>query len=282
MQKTFIDILRDSVIAFRKSFWTVLGIYAAILAAGIICGFISAVSLGKQGIMLLSMMGATKTFDPNLLSGFLPQLITIGILGFLFLLFIYFVSFWTVLIIRNNFLIGQSLLKQSFKETFGKIFKLIFFGLIFLIGFVVFSVLLGILFKKLSLLFLFVLMFAIAPMLYTLFYGILCREGNFWEVVNDSWHLGMTNWFRIMGYFILFIICAIIVFSAGMFVSFYLMRGNVIVSQIFNIIFQYAYSLFGTCFATVFFLDLADIGLTETEEIDISTVEMQPEILQEK
>jgi len=275
MNKSFPEILTESFLVLRKSFLSILGLYIGMLLVGLIGGILSALVLGRQA-MLLPMMVQTGNFDPELLSQFAPQLITIGVFFFLMMICFYFIGFWMILITRNNALIGQSLLKQSFFEMLRKTPKLILLGILLSVFFVVIIGVLALLFKKIAVILIIPLMIFCMPLLYMISYGMVCGEGNFFEIISNGISLGIHKWFRIVGYALLFVLCFFLFILVVTFLVYFITKVSNVAGAILNIVIQFVVSVFSYCFYTVFYLDLAEIKPQIIEEIDITTEPQTP------
>ena len=275
MKKGFSEILTESFSVLKQSFLSILGLYIGMIVLSVGSGIVSALLLGRQAMFLLPMMKGGN-FDVSVLSQFVPQLIIIAILMIILTLSIYLIAFWMILIIRNNALIGQSFFKQSFFETLRKIPKLILLGILLAIFFIVVIGGLVVLFKKMAIIFLLPLLIFCMPLMFMVSYGVICKEGKFFEIISEGISLGMKNWFRIVGYVILFSIGFLILFLVLAFVVSSIAKTSVIAGAICNFLLQFIITLFSYCFYTVFYLDLAEIRPRVIEEIDVSTESETP------
>ncbi|MBO4707735.1 MAG: hypothetical protein J5594_04170 [Elusimicrobiaceae bacterium] len=284
MEKSFGEILTESFTTFKKSFLPALGIQAVLLGV-IIIFVIFAVIVA----MLTAGIGSAKSMQ-NIqnISDFLTVGIPFLIEFVLFFCTIFFVSYlmqsWVILVIRNNVLVSKSFFKESFFETVRKFFKVVFFFLL-VVGFLALvvaviaflSYLLGSKYILLLLLLLLPLGIILGPSLMMAFYGVLCREGKFWDIISEAFSLGFAKWGKIFCYNFLFsasciFIMFLIAFGIGNFDG--TMFGRLL-GAIFPI-FQFCMTLFMQCFYTIFYLDLAGIkpqqteNLTETNQINQS------------
>ncbi|MBO7605260.1 MAG: hypothetical protein J6S61_02170 [Elusimicrobiaceae bacterium] len=160
-------------------------------------------------------------------------------------------------------------------ESFRKIWKILGFGIILGVSVIFISIVLAMLLGKSFLLILIPLFVFLGPVLFTANYNLLCKEGDFIELISDGISLGTHNWLRIFGYMALVVISAI---ALAIVVSLILILlqtvGNLtVLVKIISYIWQIVLSLFITCFYTVFYLDLAGIkpqteNLIETNQVN--------------
>ena len=158
-------------------------------------------------------------------------------------------------------MVGKSFFKETFFEAAGKIWKVIFAGILMGVVFMGIGLICSLVLGKYGILLLFPVTLVLAPSMFAVFYGVLCMEGNFWDIVSEAVALGFNRWGRIVGYFLLFIVCSFVI-------AFVCMGGVIYMTQAINMsvlggfivmIFELALILFSNCFATVFYLDLAGI-----------------------
>lgn len=273
--KGFFDLLRDSVDVSRKSALSILAIYIGMILLGILGGILSFFIMGRQVMFLLPML-QSGMFDPDILSQFAPQLAIISVMFILLMFFSFFVNFWIILVIRNNYLIGQSLLKISFFEMLRKTPKMIFLMILGAIFFGGISGIAAFLLGRMSIIVIIPFLIFCGPIFFVISYSVLCKEGNFWEIISEAVSLGLKNWFRIVGYAFLFIICLMIFLAVVMFIVYALTKVSTIVGQLFSALVQFVITVFSSCFYTLFYLDIADIALTQIEEINVSIEQPTP------
>ena len=273
--KSFFDLLRDSVDVSRKSALSILAIYIGMILLGILGGILSFFIIGRQVMFLLPML-QSGMFDPDILSQFAPQLAIISVMFILLMFFSFFVNFWIILVIRNNYLIGQSLLKISFFEMLRKTPKMIFLMILGAIFFGGISGIAAFLLGRMSIIVIIPFLIFCGPIFFVISYSVLCKEGNFWEIISEAVSLGLKNWFRIVGYAFLFIICLMIFLAVVMFIVYALTKVSTIVGQLFSALVQFVITVFSSCFYTLFYLDIADIAPTQIEEINVSIEQPTP------
>lgn len=273
--KGFFDLLRDSVDVSRKSALSILAIYIGMILLGILGGILSFFIMGRQVMFLLPML-QSGMFDPDILSQFAPQLAIISVMFILLMFFSFFVNFWIILVIRNNYLIGQSLLKISFFEMLRKTPKMIFLMILGAIFFGGISGIAAFLLGRMSIIVIIPFLIFCGPIFFVISYSVLCKEGNFWEIISEAVSLGLKNWFRIVGYAFLFIICLMIFLAVVMFIVYALTKVSTIVGQLFSALVQFVITVFSSCFYTLFYLDIADIAPTQIEEINVSIEQPTP------
>ena len=119
MNKSFTEIFADSLSAFKKSFFAALGIFGIFLCVAVIIGVIFALIVGQEVIRGIS--------NPAYIMAYLS---TFAILFFAFFILYYIFYCWVILIVRNNALVGKSFFKETFFEAAGKIWKVIFAGIL--------------------------------------------------------------------------------------------------------------------------------------------------------
>ena len=112
------------------------------------------------------------------------------------------------------------------------------------------------------------------PISFVVNYGILCKEGKLWDIVVDSFDLGYHNWGRVFGYSLLFGVILMVCLIVLGIISYFLMRSNGALYQIFRAIIQFLIQIFSICFFTAFYLDLA--GVVQDEK---QTIKVIPEIV---
>lgn len=273
--KSFFDLLRDSVDVSRKSALSILALYVGMILLGILGGILSFFIIGRQVMFLLPML-QSGMFDPDILSQFAPQLAIISVMFILLMFFSFFVNFWIILVIRNNYLIGQSLLKISFFEMLRKTPKMIFLMILGAIFFGGISGIAAFLLGRMSIIVIIPFLIFCGPIFFVISYSVLCKEGNFWEIISEAVSLGLKNWFRIVGYAFLFIICLMIFLAVVMFIVYALTKVSTIVGQLFSALVQFVITVFSSCFYTLFYLDIADIAPTQIEEINVSIEQPTP------
>ena len=273
--KSFFDLLRDSVDVSRKSALSILAIYIGMILLGILGGILSFFIIGRQVMFLLPML-QSGMFDPDILSQFAPQLAIISVMFILLMFFSFFVNFWIILVIRNNYLIVQSLLKISFFEMLRKTPKMIFLMILGAIFFGGISGIAAFLLGRMSIIVIIPFLIFCGPIFFVISYSVLCKEGNFWEIISEAVSLGLKNWFRIVGYAFLFIICLMIFLAVVMFIVYALTKVSTIVGQLFSALVQFVITVFSSCFYTLFYLDIADIAPTQIEEINVSIEQPTP------
>lgn len=259
MNKSFGEILTDSVSAFKKSFLAALGICGIFVGLIIVVGIIAALIVGPQMFSGIS--------NPSYIMAYLSSFAVL----FIALIILYYIFYcWIILVVRNNALVGKSFFKESFFEAARKFLKVLFTGFLMTIVFVTIGFICYLIASKYAIIIMIPLTIIVAPSMFTIFYGVLCREGAFWEVLTDSLGLGFERWFRVVGYMLLFMICYVIVgivLIGG--TSFLFIKLNLpSVNALFNMIFEFALIFFSLCFATVFYLDLAGIKPQEKVEIE--------------
>ncbi len=273
MNKSFSDILDISFSALRKSFLSILGLYVGTILFVFLGGVVSALFFGRKLAGLLPMLQSGH-LNSNTISAFIPQLIIIAGIIFIFILAFYFIGIWQILIVRNNILMGKGFLKQSFFETLKKAPKLIFFWILAMVVFLLVFGILIFLLKKISIIFIIPSIIFLGPISFVVYYGILCKEGKLWDIVVDSFDLGYHNWGRVFGYSLLFGVCIFVCLFVIGIISYFLMRANMALYQIFRAILQFIIQIFSICFFTAFYLDLAGIVRNEKQ-----TIKVIPEIV---
>lgn len=273
MKKSFSEIFAESISVFKKSAFSLLKICGVCLG-GVLLICLTLISImGKDFVLNMQ----NSEYMQNYLSTHPMTIVILLLLPVLYicLLVLFNIAFcWAVLVIRNNTLVEKSFLKEAFFEAVRKFWRvfggMLLIGVIcatlalleFVIPLVVFAqqskpalgaIIAVILFS--------VTMILISPSLFTAFYGILCLDGDFWETLKESICLGFRNWFRIMGYIILFAICYMVIFFAlTIGIALIFKSINLIaLGNIFTMILQLCLMAFSYCFYTIFYLDLAGI-----------------------
>lgn len=259
MRKGFTGIFKDSISIFRNSVWSVLGIYLGFVIVGILLGVIAALAVGRDVMVMLSMFST----DPSVINSMLPQL---GMLFVFFLLFIflaYIVGFWTIIVFKNNALLGKSFIKEAFFESCRKIWKVILWGLILAICFGLITLISALLLQRWAFIFLFPFMVFIMPLAYTVSFGIMCQEGGFGKILTQNFALGYKNWGYIFISVLLYMIAlfASIIIVGG--VQFLIVKviGLALLGSIIGAIFNFLLNTFTSCFFTVFYLNLSGMAL---------------------
>ena len=250
MEKSFGELLTDSISVFKKSFLATLAIVGMFLG---LCGVF--------GLMAVFIIGPQIISNINSIDKILPYLSTFLVI-FAVLFVLYYICYcWVLLVIRNNALVGKSFLKETFLEAIRKIWKLFLAGILMTLVFVIIGAIGFLIADKYVALIMLPLVLIITPALFTVFYGVLYREGGFWEIVTESFFLGFEKWFRIVGYMFLFMLCFMAVATTLMGVPSYLFRliDSQLAAVILNMLVQVVLMLFSFCFTTVFYLDLAGI-----------------------
>ena len=270
MEKSFGDILTDSFATFKKSFLPVLGIYAAIGGAIfvliIIVAIVTILTVGINGIQNAQNMHSIMKTAPFLVE-FILFFVAIVFIGYL-------MYACTMLVIRNNILVGKSFFKESFFEAMRKFFKTAFLFILIGVALALIFAVVASLSYFTSKYFLFLLLLLlplgiiVGPSLMMSFYGVLYREGNFWDIVSKSFSLGFANWGRIFGYSFLFACCYMgIIVAIALGISAFDGTGvEKLLGAIFSL-FQFCMSIFSYCFYTVFYLDLAGIKPQQSENL---------------
>lgn len=268
MEKSFGELLTDSITVFKKSFLAALGIAGMFLGLCAICGLLAIFIVGPQIISNI-----------NNINNMLPYLSSFLIFSSVLFVLYYICYCWVLLVIRNNALVGKSFLKETFFEAMRKIWKLFLAGILMTLVFVVIGAIGFLIADKYAVLIMFPLVLIITPALFIVFYGVLYREGGFWEIVIESFSLGFEKWFRVVGYMFLFMICFMAIAAAIMGIPSYLFRmiDLPIVAGILGMFLQMVLMLFSFCFTAVFYLDLA--GIRPLVEVN-SEQEVQEQITQ--
>ncbi len=268
--KGFGDLFRKAVLTFRKAFLSILGIYFGFALFFVICGAIAALAFGKDMITMLSLAST----NPELVSA-IPLKLVFAFGGFVFLMMLltYLMGFWGIIVFRNNALISQSLVKEAFFEACRKFWKVIVLSILLMFAFGAISILFAILLKKFALLILLPLTIFLMPMLYTMFFALICQEGSFKELVVEGFLLGYRNWLRVFGtsffYMIIFFAMVFVLGMGQIFIT--KVVGWVLLGSIVGFIVNFVFNTFTSCFFSVFYLDLAEIE--PTEEITVEQIE---------
>ena len=273
MDNTLGGVLRTAVHVFKKTFWQILGIYLGVYAVTFIVGLIASLLFGKN---LATIRQMNPDMVPGMLGSMLPKIILFFLLLFVVALLMFLVGISIVLIVRNNILVGKSFIKEAFFESFRKIWKILGFGVILGVAVIFISIVLAMLLGKSFLLILIPLFIFLGPLLFTANYNLLCKEGDFIELISDGISLGTHNWLIIFGYMALVVISviAITIVMLLVFIPLQMIGNLTILVKIISYAWQSVLSLFITCFYTVFYLDLAGIkpqteNLIETNQNQI-------------
>ena len=259
MEKSFTELVADSFSAFKKSFLASLGIAGIFIGFLIACGIIAALMVGRQAL-------SGSLSNPSYILAYIPVFGTM----FIIISFLYYVSFaWMVLVIRNNILVGQSFFKETFFEAVKKIFKIILLAILMFIVFIVIFFVCYMISPKFSPLLVVPFGLVLLPIVFTTSYGILCREGNFWDVISEGISLGFSRWFKIVWYAVCFLFCYVVIFFAVTYgvSSAFKVINLVTIGSIFTMIIQLCFMLFSYCFYTVFYLDLANVKPQQEIEV---------------
>lgn len=282
MEKSFGELLTDSFAVIKKSYIDLLKICGVFLGCGLLGLITMYLVMGKDFIMNMQNQAYVQNYFNTH-----PRYAIFVLLLSLFYFILTYVSYsWMALVVRNNILTDKSLLKEAFFESvkkFWRIFLAVFlmgaaYLIIFLIGILalifLFSkehAILGIIVFILSF---FAFLILILPSGFTIFTGVLCRNGKFWSIFWESLVLGFKKWFKIVGYMILiFLICGAIMGISAAFVSGILMALHLdILAIITYYIIQTIFGLFLFCFYTVFYLDIAGIKPQTEKLIDTNQV----------
>lgn len=268
MEKNFIEIFTDSLSVFKKSFLPSLGVLVVFLV------LIFILSLG-----FVFMFGVETFYN-------LRNTSAIPGIGFLLSVFVFAILMLVIqsamyggmiLVIRNNALVGKSFFQEAISEALRKLWKIILASFLMAIIFIVLYVLSIVLMMKvhifIGVIFLGLSFLALCPPMFTAFYGIVCREGNFWDVFSDTISLGFSKWLKIIGFLILLIVGIVIIsIIVGLFVGFLagVMHSDTI-AALFMGIFNLCIFFFSLCFCTVFYLDIAGIKPQKKVEMEEAT-----------
>jgi len=296
MEKTFDQIFRETFTVLKKSISGILKVF------GICFGGTVLVSLAAAAV--LGMAFVKNINDSDYIQGYLQTAsVSVGLfvmLAFLFLFVLYYISYCcTVLIIRNNALGYQESFKATFSKSFGKFFKalcavilmtVIYCLIIGVIGVVPFALSImkqNILVMILGIILSVIISIILIPPCYTGFYGILCQDGNFFSILNDSIRLGFKKWFKIFWYMLLLTIVCSIAMGISLGILIYVLRfinllitGNMfaftVQVRILVFAFEIIVGLFSLCYFTILYLDISGVKQPEVIMGPITPLENKP------
>lgn len=272
MQKNFWENFQYAFSTFRKSFWAILGTYfSLILVLGIFAAIV-ALTLGKDLAMLLGSL----YMDPSVAaSNMLPQLlIFLSLLVVLFVLF-YFIGLWIFIIIKNNAVVGRSLMIESFKEALRKMWKVLLWSIIICVCFVLGSTFSILLLRRFAVILIFPLTLLSLPFVFAGSFGMMYQEGGFGKILSESISLGGKKWGNILITYILYILLAVVflVVTGGIQVVI-TKYGLLTIGKIFGAIVSFLFQAFSYCFFTVYYLNIAEM-LPQNETVkEISQEEL--------
>jgi len=257
------EVMKQTVVTFRRCCLPVVGINIGLFILTFILIFITLIILGKDFISGL----AALSINPASVGDILPQLgIFFVSLLVIFALF-YFASVWLLLVIKNNALTGKSLFKSSFFEACRKIWKVLLWGIILFLAFLLVGTILGfILGKYFAFLFIPVVLVCV-PCIYTTSFGMMFLDGSFTSILSQSFTLGIKKWGRILiTYLASVIILFICLRLSGLVQSIWVKVGFATIGKLSNVVINMFVQAFAFCFFTVFYLNTAGVTAPSNEE----------------
>ena len=279
MERSCREIIEEFFMLIKKAYIPLLKIFGVFLGGGILSILTIYLVMGKD---FVSNMNNSAYVQIYLTAH--PKYGIFMMLIFFFLLLLTYVSYaWTILVVRNNILQDKSLLKEAFFESLKKSWKVILS--VILMGIAYFTVMSLVsvffvlsFFKQqnafLSIVIYILLMFGsivlIVPSVFTIFTGMLCRDGKFWTIFWESFLLGFKKWFKITIYMLGVSIAISTLTSVVVGILFsiiFLLFKSSSLTILLNIPF-YLSGFLSACFYTVLYLDLA--GITSHEEVKIT------------
>ena len=287
MEKSFGEIFKESFVVLKKSlpdFLKIIGI--CIFGSVLIIGAAIAV-LGMQFIKNFN----DAAFVQSYMSTSSASIGLFMLFAFLLLIALYYVGYcFTVLTVRNNYLEYKEPFKETFFKSFGKclrvflaaifigIFYFLIIGVTFGIPFIFFIVKQSIWPLVAGIVLTGIVSVIILPPFYTGFFGVLCRDEDFFSVLKESVRLGFQRWFKIVGYMALItLICSVPVgFLLGLIMYILKLAQLPILENIVVFAVQIAVGLFSTCFTTILYLDISGIRQPEVVMEPIQPLENKP------
>lgn len=285
MLNNFTEIFTESFQVLKKSINPVLKVLG-ICAGGVAIGTMAIlVSMGPQ---VFSAMGDSAQFQSYMEATSWVN----GLLALVFFLatslFCYVCYCWGILIIRNKTLGIEMPLKEVFSEAFRKFWKVLIACC--LLGFIIFIVMAAevtlpflLLSKDYAVFAVFLIiplimitMLLITPPCFAVFYGLLCREGNFFTILGESLRLGFKKWVIIVIFFVLITgICSIPVgMCMGTLMVLLAMANLAIVANVLYMIVNVAVGFLSACFFTVLYVNIS--GMKEQFSVQQMPAEQIP------
>ena len=211
--KGLVNLFKEAVYVFRKAFFSVLGIYVGFIVSIVVLGIIAALTFGKGMIATFSTAAANPA-AANVMPG---QLGLFVLFVFFFIFLTYLIGLWGILVFKNNALRGGSFIKEAFFEACRKFWKVLLLGIVLMFVFGLVMVVLSLLLKKMSILIILPLTIFLMPMLYTMFFALVCEDGKMIDVIKEGFLLGYRNWLRVFGTsFFYMIVFFALLFTIGM------------------------------------------------------------------
>ena len=265
MKNSIGKMLHEVFTTFRKSFLAIFCTYLCLIIIILLSGFLAAITFGREIATLIGTLYMNPGFA---IDSMMPQLIILLIVIFIIFALFYFVGLWLFLIIKNNALIGKNLTVEALKESGRKFWKVLLWGVIIFIGFIVLNIFSSILLNKYAFLLVLPISLLLTPFIFTVSFGMMCQNDGFFKTITDGFSLALHKWGKILLTYIVYIILAlIIIVPVGWLQAAVIHSGHQIIGRIFGAAFNFLVLSFSYCFFTVYYLNIAElIGKDETEE----------------
>ena len=265
MINNFKKTVKQTVATFRKCWLPVVGVNIGLFILTFLLTLLVVIILGQNFINAIALLGT----NPAAAINFLPQLVVFVLLLLFVFTSFYCAAVWLLFVIKNNALIGKNLFKDAFFEACRKIWKVIVWGIILFVFFLLVGSILGLILDKYFIfLYIPVIMVSI-PCIYTISFGLMFLEGSFKDILIQSFNLGLKKWGRILVTYIvgvlIFLICLRI---SGLMQVIFAKIGFATIGKLVNAVINVFLQAFAYCFFTVFYLNTAGIKVpSKTEQI---------------
>ena len=256
MKRSFPAVITGSFFVFRKTFLSLSEIYLGASIIIVILGFLISLFAGNEILAYIGEAGknisAINHLPQKSMLAFAGALIVTGI--------IYFSCFWVVLVIKNEILYGQILIKDSFFDLCKRIWKLLAFTLLFGVTFRGICLIMFLLLKSFAFLLIIPLAVFIFPMFIMCCYGFLCQKGSFPQIILHNISLAYNSWKQIMINLVLFhALTGILIIVIMLIQSVWTMLHFYAIVDLINILFTLFMFLCVPCFYTVLYVNFANI-----------------------
>ena len=285
MEKSFGEILTEAVEVFKKTAPDLLKILGVWLGGFII---VATALLTTVGMDFIKNVNDSQYVQNYLAASSVNLGLVVGGI-FLFLFVLSYVCYCCGILVIRNYLVGiKDALKETFFKSFGKFCKL-FFALL-LMGIVYFIIIAAgialpffIIPSQYAIFTLFVIIPVVllsivlfTPFSFTVFYGMLCLETSFSNILSDSIRLGFKRFFKIIAYmFLISLICGLPVSMILSILTYVFHALHLeVIGHIVAFAGQIAVGFFSACFLTIFYLDIAGLTGATVEEI---TMDQNPQ-----
>lgn len=255
MKKGFVEIFKESIAVAKKSILGILGVYGISILVFLILGVISALLFGRDLLMMLTVIST----DPTALNSMLPSLGKFAVLLLLFFILSYISGFWTIIVVKNNILLGKSFLKAAFFETCRKIWKVIVLSILLVLFFSLITIVPVLILGKWSFIIIAPLMVFIMPLVWTISFAMMCEEGGFVEIFTNALNLGYSNWGHIFVISLLFFVATFffMILVGVVQIGIIKILGLAIIGQLVGAVCQFMVQIVVTCFLTDLYLNVS-------------------------